>query len=226
MATQTSKSKKRLSRKEMREDKLIGMAQKVEQFYEQNRKLVMAVVAGILIVIVAFFLVRGNQQKAFEEASLNLSIAKVMFEMKRFDAAESQFQALKTQYGGRVAGEAQFYLAKSAFLQGKFEEAEAGFKEYISKYHVDKYIDVAAIAGLAACQESQGRYEEAAETYLSIPRKHRRHYFSAQAMYRAGECYLAVNQDDKAFQTYQLLLKQYPDSPLKNKVTQLVSKIQ
>ncbi len=226
MATQTGKAKKRLSRKEMREDKLIGMAQKVEQFYEQNRKLVMAVMAGILVVIVAFFMVRGNQQKVFKEASLSLSIAKVMFEMKRFDEAESQFQALKTRYGGRIAGEAQFYLAKSAFLQDNIEEAEAGFREYIANYHVDKYIDIAAIAGLAACQESQGRFEEAAETYLSIPRKHRKHYFAPQAMYQAAQCYLTVNQNDKALQTYQLLLKQYPNSTLKGTVAQLVSKIQ
>ena len=226
MATQTGKAKKRLSRKEMREDKLIGMAQKIEQYYEQNRKLVMAVVVVILVVIVAFFVIRANQQKTFEEASLSLSIAKVMFEMKRFDEAESQFQSLKTKYGGRIAGEAQFYLAKSAFSQGNFEEAEAGFREYISKYHVDKYIDVAAIAGLAACQESQGKFEEAAETFLSIPRKHRKHYFSPYAMNQAAQCYLSVNQKDKARQTYQLLLRQYPDSPLKSTVTQLVSKIQ
>ncbi len=226
MATQTGKAKKRLSRKEMREDKLIAMAQKVEQFYEQNRKLVMVVMAGILVVIVAFFMIRGNQQKAFKEASLSLSIAKMMFETKHFDEAESQFQVLKTRYGGRIAGEAQFYLAKGAFLRDNIEEAEAGFKEYIAKYHVDKYIDIAAIAGLAACQESQGRFEEAAETYLSIPRKHRKHYFSPHAMYQAAQCYLAVNQNDKALQTYQLLLKQYPNSTLKGTVAQLVSKIQ
>ena len=186
----------------------------------------MAVIAGILVIVIAFFVIRGNQQKAFREASLSLSIAKMMFDTKRYDEADSQFQALKARYGGRIAGEAQFYLAKSAYLQGKIEEAEAGFKEYLAKYHVDKYIDVAAIAGLAACLESQGKYEEAAETYLSIPRKYRKHYFAPFAMYQAAQCYLNINQNDKALQTYQLFLKQYPNSTLKGTVAQMVYRLQ
>ena len=226
MATQAAgKARKRLTRREMKEDKLIGLAQKVEQFYDENRKTVFTVAAAVLVIIIAFFLIQSNRQKSFEQASLDLTISKILFDMGNLDEAEPQLRELQARYGGRIAGEAQYYLARGAFMRGNIEEAEAAFREYIDKYHVDKYLDIASIAGLAVCLESQEKYEEAAEVYLSIPRKHRKHYFAPQAMFQAAKCYLLANQKDKAVQTYQLLQNQYPSSPLKTKASKQVAQL-
>lgn len=220
------RARKRLTRRDLKEDKLIAMAQKVELFYERNRKAVFGGLVVILAVVIAAFVIRANWQKGFEEGSLNLTLAKVMFEMGRPDDGEAQLRELKAKYGGRIGGEAQYYLARSAFMRGDVEEAQAAFQEYLDKYHTDKYLDVAAIAGLAACLESQHNFTEAAETYLSVPRKYRKHHFSPQAMFQAARCYLWAGQRDRAIQTYQLLQRQYPSSTLKSKASRAVGLLQ
>ena len=226
MAAQASgKGSKRLTRRELKEDKLIGLAQKFEQYYEENKKVVFSVVAVVLVVIIAFFIIKGNREKSFEQASLDLTVAKIMFEMGNLDEAEPQFRALQAQYGGRIAGEAQYYLARSAFMRGNIDDAESAFRLYLDKYHVDSYLDIAAIAGFAACLESREKYTEAAEEYLSIPRKHRKHYFAPEAMFLAAKCYLLANEKDKAIQTFQLLQRQYPTSALKSKASKQLAQL-
>ncbi|MFH1011270.1 MAG: tetratricopeptide repeat protein [bacterium] len=226
MATQAAaKGKKRLSRRELKEDKLIALAKKLEMFYEQNQKIVLGGAVAVLVVIVAIFLIRTSQQRVYNNASLDLTIAKIMFEMGRLDEAEPQLQSIKSRHGGRIAGEAQYYLARSAFMRGNAEEAEAAFREYVRNYRVDKYIDAAAVAGLAACVESQEKYGEAAEIYLSIPRKYPKHFFSPQAMYQAARCYLLANQRDKAVEICQLLQRQYPTSAVRNRAAKLIAQL-
>ena len=226
MAAQTSgKSRKRLSRHEMKEDKLIAMAQQLELFYERNRKAVFGVATAILAVVVVFFLVRANQRKSFEEASVDLTMAKIVFDMGRVNDTEQQFQLLKTQHGGRIAGEAQYYLARIAFMHNDLNGAEVAFREYVDNYHVDKYLDVAAAAGLAATLESQGKYIEAAETYMAVQEKHRKHYYSAEALFEAARCYLSANQKDKAVQTYLILQRQYPTSALTVEASKAIAQL-
>jgi TolA-binding protein len=226
VAQSTGKGKKRLSRREMKEDRLIATAQKVERFYDQNRNLVWAGAAIILVAVVAVFLIRANMRRSFEEASLDLTVAKLMFQAGRIAEAEPQFQAIRERHGGRIAGEAQFYLARTAFMRGDEAAAEAAFREYVDNYHIDRYLDVAAIAGLAASMEAQGKYAEAAETYMSIPRQYRKHYYSPEAMFQAARCYLWADQKDKAVETYLLLQRQYPSSTLKTKASRAVAQIQ
>jgi outer membrane protein assembly factor BamD (BamD/ComL family) len=226
MAAQTAaKAKKRLTRRELKEDKLIILAKKFEVFYEQNRKVLLAIGAGILVVAVVALLVRANRERAFQDASLELTIAKIMFDMGNLDQAEPQLQSIKDKYGGRIAGEAQYYLARAAFMRGDVEKAEAAFRDYVNNYHVDSYLDVSAIAGLAASVESQGKYAEAAEIYLSIPRKYPKHYFSPEAMYQAARCYLLAGQRDKAVEICQLLERQYPTSSVRTRATRLIMQL-
>jgi len=224
MATQpTAKTKKRLSRRDMKEDKLIAWAQKVELFYIENRKIFWGIGLGAIIVLAAIFLIRANRQKGFEEASLSLTIAKLKFVTGLVEESEPEFRTLKASYGGRIAGEAQYYLARTAFLRGNVGEAEVAFREYLDNYSVDKYLDVAALAGLAASIEAQKRFAEAAEIYISIPRKYPKHHYSPEAMYQAARCYLWAGQKDKAIETCQVLQRQYPTSSLRNRASKLVA---
>jgi len=224
MATQpTAKTKKRLSRRDMKEDKLIAWAQQVELFYIENRKILLGIAFGALVVLAAVLLFRANRQKSLEEASLDLTIAKLKFQTGLVDEAESEFRTLKASYGGRIAGEAQFYLAKTAFQRGKWDEAEAAFRECVDNYNVDKYLNVAALAGLAASVEAQKRFGEAAEIYISIPRNYPKHHYGAEAMYQAARCYLWAGQKDKAVETCQILQRQYPTSSLRSRATKLVT---
>ncbi|MBM3324646.1 MAG: tetratricopeptide repeat protein, partial [Calditrichaeota bacterium] len=202
-----------------------ALAKKFELFYEKNQKIVLGAAAAVFLVVMAIFLIRTSQQRAYDDASLELTIAKIMFDMGRLDEAEPQLQAIKSKYGGRIAGEAQYYLARSAFMRGGIEEAEAAFREYLRSYHVDKYMDAGAAAGLAACVESRERYEEAAEIYLSIPRKYPKHFFSPQAMYQAARCYLLANQRDKAIEICQLLQRQYPTSAVRSRAAKLITQL-
>jgi TolA-binding protein len=114
-------------------------------------------------------------------------------------------------------------LAKIALQRGNPEEAEAIFREYTHNCNIDKYINNAALAGLAASIEAQNRFSEAAEIYISIPRKYPKHYFCPEAVYQAARCYLWAGQKDKAIEACQMLQRQYPTSTLRSKAVRMLA---
>jgi len=163
--------KKKLSKKEIKEDKLVSLMVKVENFYEDYKNKIF-LYSGILIVaaLAAYFYV--NQQKAAnEEAGLHLSRVMQIFDSGSYlEAIEGRqgtniigLKRVVEEFGNTENGEtAKIYLAGAYSYLGNYEEAFKYYNDYSGS--IDLY-KASALAGMAGYYAAKRDYQRAADLY-------------------------------------------------------------
>ena len=163
--------KKKLSKREIKEDKLVSLMVKVENFYEDYKSKIV-LYSGILIVaaLAAYFYV--NQQKAAnEEAGLHLSRVMQIFDSGSYlEAIEGRqgsniigLKRVVEEFGSTENGEtAKIYLAGAYSYLGNYEEAFKYYNDYSGS--IDLY-NASALAGMAGYYSAKKDYQRAADLF-------------------------------------------------------------
>jgi len=193
----STKTKGRLTKKELKQDKLVEFAYKAEKFYAERQNLVLGIAGAIVVIIIAVILLRHTMQSAKLEESYDLTLAKMQYGSGKIDDAKAGFQKVIGE-GGAAAGEAKYFLGRVAFDKGNYTQAVEEFKGYLKNFSVDDQLDCAAMSGLAATYQAQGNDSEAAKLYDEVAEKYSHNVFAPQALYQASQLYLKLNQKDKA----------------------------
>ncbi|HEY3294247.1 MAG TPA: tetratricopeptide repeat protein [bacterium] len=209
----SAKTKGRLTKKELKQDKLVEFTYKAEAFYATHQRLVLGVVGGVVVVILGVILLRHTIQNARLEESYDLTIAKMQFGSGKYEDARTAFQKVIGE-GGSAAGEAKYFLARIAFEKGNFTQAADEFKGYLKDFSVDDQMDCAAMAGLAATYEAQGNDSEAAKVYEETAEKYSKNVYASQALYQASRIYLKLGQKDKAVHDLQQIRDKYAEASI------------
>jgi tetratricopeptide (TPR) repeat protein len=163
--------KKKLSKKEIKEDKLVSFMVKVENFYEDYKSKIVPY-GGILIVaaLAAYFYV-NQQTAANEEAGLNLSRVMQIFDSGSYlEAIEGRqgtdiigLKRIVEEYGSTENGEtAKIYLANAYSYLGNYEEAFKYYEDYSGSIDIYK---ASALAGMAGYYAAKKDYQKAADLY-------------------------------------------------------------
>lgn len=166
------KKKRKLSRKEIKEDKLVSFVFKARSFYEDYKNKIFTYGTVVVVAIaLAYFYV--NQQRADNEnAGVELSRIMIIYDQGAYlQAIEGQqgsniigLKKIVEEYGGTENGEsAKIFLANSYSFLGNYEEALKYYEDYSGS--ID-YFKAAAISGRAGYYASKNNYEEAADLYL------------------------------------------------------------
>jgi tetratricopeptide (TPR) repeat protein len=163
--------KKKLSKKEIKEDKLVSFMVKIENFYEDFKSKIV-LYGGILIVaaLAAYFYI--NQQKAInDEAGLHLSRVMPIFDAGSYlEAIEGRqgtniigLKRVVEEYGSTNNGEtAKIYLASAYSYLGNYEEAFKHYEDYSGSIDIYK---ASALAGMAGYFAAKKDYQMAADLY-------------------------------------------------------------
>jgi TolA-binding protein len=208
----SAKSKGKLTKKELKQDRLVEYTVKVESFYHQNKKWVVGVLTAIVVVIVATVVITRSQQSSRLGESYELTMAKMNYGAGKLDDAKQGFEKIASQYSGKTAGEAKLFTARIAFEQGDFTSAEAGFKGYIADYSVDDALDAAAFSGLAASLEAQGKLSEALEQYQKLADKYPNVPYAPESLLQVSRLAQKLNLPEKARLALQRILDKYSES--------------
>jgi len=163
--------KKKLSKKEIKEDKLVSFVYKTQSFYEDYKNKIFTYGAVIVAAVaIAYFYV--NQQRTDNDnAGVELSRTMMLYDQGAYlQAIEGQqgtniigLKKIVEEYGGTENGEsAKIFLANSYSFLGNYEEALNYYKDYSGS--ID-YFKAAAIAGRAGYYASKNDYIEAADLY-------------------------------------------------------------
>ncbi|MCX6143226.1 MAG: tetratricopeptide repeat protein [Ignavibacteriales bacterium] len=212
------KPKKKISKKEIKEDKLVTTYFEATTWYETNKKIVNGVLVGVVIlaiVVVAYMNnVNSNNQKA------NTELGKVIsyYDQGKFDVAISGnlqenvrgLQSIVDDYGSTNAGElAKFYLANAYFAQNDYDKALKYFLDVSVK---DDMITASAIAGAGACYDAKNDYEKAASAYEKAAFKSTKDVNAAENMFHAARNYLSAGNKEKAAELFKKVKKEFPTS--------------
>ena len=216
------KPRKRLSKKKLKEDKLVTFYYKASAWAEDNLKYVVGAIAAIVIIFVAVYFYANSQKGAEQKASVELAKATRTFENGDYQNALPLLTNLVEKYGSTKSGKMGFlYLADSFFETNDYENAKINYKKFASSFKGDEHILSAAYAGVAASDEQLKNYQEAAQGYEKTVKKFPDSIFSPNCLLRAARCYTLAKMPDEAKNVYDKLLKDYPDAQEKDEALML-----
>jgi len=199
----------------LRQERVEETVSKTEQFFNENRNLILGIVIAILVVglgALAYnqWILKPKMAEAQEQMfHAENSFANGEYEIALVgDGNNLGFADIMDQYGSK-AGKAIYLYAGVCNLQlGNYQEALDCLKKYKGKDTIlkaraqscmgDAYVGLEDYASAVKC------FEEAAATSDNA--------YSAGYLLKAGVAYEEMGQDDKAVACYKEIKDQYPQS--------------
>ena len=214
------KRQKKISKKEIKEDKLVSTYFEATSWYEQNKKLVSSVITGVVIVVILAIVVRNNIASNNAQAETELSKVMTYFDQGNFEGSINGIPqenvrglaAIVNDYGSTRAGEfAKFYLANAYYATKEYDKA---LEQYLDVSVDDELIQASAFAGAGACYEAKGDNSNAAQYYEKAALLGKANTQAAEQLHRAAMNYAAAGNKDKAVELLKKVKKDYPTSAI------------
>ena len=215
--------RKKITRKELKQDKFIIATLKAKDFLEKNSKLVIRSIFGLVIIIVLVtFFVRSKQTANVNAASM-LSRAQFMLGGPQQEATADSLKVIVDRYDGTIAaGKATYLLAKIYWEANDFENAKIYFKKFIDDYLDETVVSQSALAGYADCLIKEENYGEAAEYYERAAEVDAKYPETPEFLFSAATAYKDAGKIDKAEKLAERLVADYNNPQIKNKAEVLL----
>lgn len=211
------KARKKITKRQIKEDKLVTYYFKTIDFFNRNSKYVTIGLTAIIVVVILVTLFRRAKQRAELEASAQLTKALTQIEQNNLSQATDILVSLAEKYSGTTSAESGVYLlAHSYYQKGDFEQAKIYFEKYVNDYHKNPILSSAAYTGLGASLEQQKKYLEAAQSYEQGARQFADGANAPQQLFNAARCYMLANRNDQARLCLEKIVEKYSNSKLKS----------
>lgn len=208
------KPKKRLTRRQIKEDKLVTYYFKVNDWVNRHALQVIAGVAVVVVVLLAGTLWSQKQRRAEGEASVQLAKARIAYDQGDYQQAIELLEDLVSRHPSTRSGTVGlYYLANAYFNVGDYDSAQRNFEAYKRKGK-DAMLKAAAEAGIAACLEQKGEYLEAARIYEETALRYPDHFAAPQYLLDAGRNYALAGNKEDGRRVYKMVVERYPKSVL------------
>ena len=224
--------KKKLSRKEIKEDKLVSTYYKAYGFFEENKSRVLTFGAVLIGIIALIYFYVNNQNENNRLAGVQLARVMNIYDQGSYlEAIEGRvgtnivgLKKIVEEYGNTENGElAKIYLANSYSFLGRNNEALEYYEDYSGSNETFK---ATALAGQAGFYAGKKDYEKAAELYLKASRVSNDNPLNPEYMLNAGINYLRSGNEDEAKELFDTIRKDYPTSTAFREVDRYLSQIQ
>jgi len=205
---------KKLSKKEIKEDKLVTAYYKFIGYFSQNQKPLL-IAAGVFVVLVAaIFLYKSHQKANDEKAAYEMSKVMSLYDSGSYlDAIQGKgakiigLKKIVDEYGSTKNGEiAKIYLANSYFYLGKTDEALKVYKDYGGSNEI---FEASALAGQAGCLEAIDQNEQAADLYKKASAVSDANSLNSEYLLKAGIDYMKIGKKADAKELFEKIRKDY-----------------
>ena len=210
--------KKKITKKEIKQDKLIETFFKVRTFYEENQKTLLITVGSLVVIILlVIYLTNRVKERDIESTTLLGNVLSLYDQGQYQQAIEGipgkkikGLRSIADEYDGTESGEAaKIFLANSYFNQNKIDEA----LKYYEDYDGDNLLFKAtAYAGAAACNEIKGNKEKAAELFLKAAKVNESEVYSPEYLIYAARIYSEIGKKDISKKLLEKIKKEYSTS--------------
>ncbi len=202
-----------------------------EQFIEDNQKLLVNVLIGILAVILLIVAANRYYLKPKNvEASASIYMAERYFERDSFNLAlygygtYPGFLDIIDDYSITKAGKLAKYYSGICFKElGDFESAE----DYLSKFKTkDLLVGATALSALGDVYTELQDYNKATKAYMSAVDKFENNFTSPIILKKAGIVYEEAGELENALSTYQRISKDYPNSVEGKEIKKYIGRVE
>lgn len=224
--------KKRISKKEMKEDKLVTSYYSAYNFFMENQAKLLIGLGVIALVVVAIVLL-SNKRSNDNLAAANL-LAKVipLYESGSYqEAIDGQpvsniigLKRIVDEYGGTESGEsAKIYLANSFSLLGNWDEA---YKHYDNYGGSNPLFEATALAGQAAYYENKNDFKEAAELYKKASKISKTNPSNPEYLFKTALNLMKIGKNDEAKSLFKEIKNEYKFSVVVQEIDRYLSQLE
>ncbi len=212
------KPRKRLTKREIKEDPLVTKYIQVKQFWIKHQKEFNIIVGVIAVVVIIGFLMIKSKKRAEIKANSELAIPETYYHFRDYERSIPELETIIEKYPGtHSAGIAIYFLANAYYNEGEYDNASNYYEIYLDDYSDEDIFISSSLAGKAACKENKEKYEEAAELYFRAVKKFPNLFNSPNNVMNAVRCYMFAEMNDKARELCEYVINKYPDSSVKQK---------
>ncbi|OGU68571.1 MAG: hypothetical protein A2499_09025 [Stygiobacter sp. RIFOXYC12_FULL_38_8] len=208
-------ARKKISKREMKEDKLVTSYYKFHDFFMANQAKFLIGLGVVAVIVVAYILYTNkifNDNKA--AAALVAKVTPLMeagsYKMAIDGVPAQNITGLKKivdEYGSSEEGElAKIMLANAYSITGNSEEAYKLYNDYSGSNYLLKS---SALAGKAGVLETKKEYEDAADLYQEAAKIGKANPSNPEFLLKAGIAYLKAGKKEEANALFETIKKDY-----------------
>lgn len=197
-------------------DALAGQLERAEDFFEQNRNIVLGVLGGIVLLVVGFFGYRYYVSSQDETAQVELFPSVYQLEADSLkkslngDGKTPGMLSVADNYGSTPAGNlAEFYAGITLLKQGKYDDAIERLKSFSSS---DLLVQGRAYALTGDAYMEKKSFDEAADYYRKAADYKPNKFFTPGYLMKLAVAYEQAKQNDKAIAAYNEIIEKYSQS--------------
>jgi len=205
---------KRLTKQEIREDRVLVAATQAAQAVKKNARLVLAGVAVVVVAIIVAALIAQGRVRATREASSAMSAAETAYFNGNFAQAASQFRSVADRFGSaKSARLARLFEGNAQLASGNAAAAEEAYRKFLSKRNLDPMSLSAAYRGLGGGLDAQQKFAEAGAAFEQAA-KVQGNLMAAEDWYQAARAYDQAGQKADADRAYREVVDNYAQTPV------------
>jgi len=223
--------KKKLSKKEIKEDKLVTTFYEAKSFYEEHQTKLIAGIGVLVAIVVGIILYTNKMESNSLAASTELSRVIQSYNAGLYQDAIDGKPGTKVlglvkivhEYGGSEQGElARIYLANSYYFTGQIDKA---YSEYDNYSGSDDLMVASALAGKASIYVLKSDIESAADYYSKAASVNKYNPSNAEYLLEAGINYLKIDDFKNAKSSFEKIKKDYQTSLASREVDRYLAQI-
>lgn len=223
------KAKKRISRREIKEDKLVTTYFRLLSKYDENKRIVNGIGIGLFIAIVAGWFYINNRTADNTNAYTDLGKVMKYFDEGNFQRAidgvpEENIRGLQSiveTYSETEAVElTKLYLANSYYELKDYNQALQYYRETDLS---DKTLMSSAIAGIGSCLEAIGDFASAAAAFEKAASKNPKGVLTPDYLNSAATNYISIGKKEKGVELLKRLKRDHPNSAVARDADRLIA---
>ncbi|MGB2960014.1 MAG: tetratricopeptide repeat protein [Bacteroidota bacterium] len=223
--------KKRITKRQLKEDALVSTYVKVTTFYEKHKRQISIGITAIVVVAIVALIYFRNRADSNERAMAQMAAVYAFFDNGQYQIAvdgapERNIAGLRSivdNYGGSDGGElARFYLANAYYNLDSTELALGCFEDFSPG---NRFLAVSRYSGIAACHEALGNHLAAAEYFERAASIDAEGVNVAENLHHAARNYAESGEKEKAVELYLRLKKNHPTTRFGREADRFISEL-
>jgi len=207
-------AKKRITKKNLKEDEFIESIASFKEKYEQNKKTINTVGTILLILIVGFLFIRHQKQTREAKAIEALGQVEVMYYQNNLDQTIALGEEMLRKYNGtKQAGYCNIIVGNCYYNKGEYGKALNYYQQYIKDYNDVIIYKYGAYDGIGNCFAQQGKYLDAAKAYLEGAKALKNTYGEPFLIEKAADSYSKAGKIKEALDNYKKIIDTFEDYP-------------
>lgn len=206
-------SRKRLSKKELKEDAFVSGAFEASHYIQEHMSKIVGGIIAVLVLVGLGWMYVNFRAETRADAAVAMFRAEGMYLNRQYALAAADFEDIADDYSGTVHGnKALYFAADSYYNSGDYDRAMELFNEYLDENGADDPLGINCLVGIGACHEQFEEYPEALESYRSGLELSEYDFQKIEIMASISRVHRLTGDTEQAIAALDEIIEGYPDN--------------